>query len=613
MRTIQLLLAAIWAITWIAPQPPAPQMVSQTFTVNTTADVFDGSCDSGSCSLREAIQAANQSPGMDTILFSAPGTYQLSRLGQGENFNQTGDLDVLDDLVITGMGTRDNPQVVIDAGAIDRVMSITSTAEVTLSLLTVQNGVISDTIGGGGVLVYGSLHLDQSHIQQNQASQGSGIFNSLGRLTIQKSEIKNNAILLTGASGEGGGVYSDGTLTIYDTKVLTNTALRGGGVSGTEYADMYFQEVTFSGNQATLDGGGLFNDKNIQLIDVTLAKNQANRGGALFSYGNATLSRVTINNNVAAQGGAFFLSAGVANLENVTLSANQATAQGGGVYDDGILSIQNLTFFGNTAPQGNSLYVSEFGNASLSNTILASATNNNCAGELLNITSQGYNLETGTTCLLLSTGDQENVANPGVRALGDWPPKPAKTKVHALLPTSPAVDHGNPDGCAQADQRTYLRPIDSDSDGTAVCDIGAFELFEKGLLAFKPISGTIDDPDYHKYTDEPYTGSAQVTFAVIRLSGTGYTEVDYASVPSIDIIPAAGTVRLDPGVGEVTFDVTVLDDPWKEKDETFLLRLLKPKYSVGVLLEQSQIQLTILANDPDGPEQPTIYLPVILR
>jgi hypothetical protein len=48
---------------------------------------------------------------------------------------------------------------------------------------------------------------------------------------------------------------------------------------------------------------------------------------------------------------------------------------------------------------------------------------------------------------------------------------------------SPAIDAGNPDAsgavteiCRESDQRNVARPFDGDDDGTAVCDIGAFEL-----------------------------------------------------------------------------------------------------------------------------------------
>jgi len=46
-----------------------------TFTVNTTDDIDDGTCDATHCSLREAINAANATPGTDIIEFNIPGAW----------------------------------------------------------------------------------------------------------------------------------------------------------------------------------------------------------------------------------------------------------------------------------------------------------------------------------------------------------------------------------------------------------------------------------------------------------------------------------------------------------------------------------------------------------
>ena len=78
----------------------APLAHAATFTVAKTADTNDGICDSD-CSLREAIRAADALAGADTITLPA-GTYTLSIAGTAEDANATGDLDITDDLTITG-------------------------------------------------------------------------------------------------------------------------------------------------------------------------------------------------------------------------------------------------------------------------------------------------------------------------------------------------------------------------------------------------------------------------------------------------------------------------------------------------------------------------------
>jgi hypothetical protein len=49
------------------------------------------------------------------------------------------------------------------------------------------------------------------------------------------------------------------------------------------------------------------------------------------------------------------------------------------------------------------------------------------------------------------------------------------TPTMALGEGSPAIDAGGSAGCVATDQRGVARPIDGDEDGTATCDIGAFE------------------------------------------------------------------------------------------------------------------------------------------
>ena len=60
-------LAALALMMMAAAAEPAR---ATTFTVNTTNDTDDGSCDGSHCSLREAITAANAAAGADTIEFA---------------------------------------------------------------------------------------------------------------------------------------------------------------------------------------------------------------------------------------------------------------------------------------------------------------------------------------------------------------------------------------------------------------------------------------------------------------------------------------------------------------------------------------------------------------
>jgi hypothetical protein len=89
------------------------------------------------------------------------------------------------------------------------------------------------------------------------------------------------------------------------------------------------------------------------------------------------------------------------------------------------------------------------------------------------IDSRGYNVfPNGSGCLADPLLDLE-VPDP---LLGPLDNHGGPTATHSLLPTSPAIDAGNPAGCAlKEDQRSFSRPIDGDGNGTALCDAGAYE------------------------------------------------------------------------------------------------------------------------------------------
>jgi CSLREA domain-containing protein len=59
----------LFAVLFLALLLPTPA-AADSFVVNTTDDANDGTCDSNHCSLREAINAANDNPGADTISFA---------------------------------------------------------------------------------------------------------------------------------------------------------------------------------------------------------------------------------------------------------------------------------------------------------------------------------------------------------------------------------------------------------------------------------------------------------------------------------------------------------------------------------------------------------------
>jgi CSLREA domain-containing protein len=65
-------LVALMTMLFFGLQVAGPAHAETTFTVNSTSDPGTGGCDATECTLREAITAANNSAGADTIAFDIP-------------------------------------------------------------------------------------------------------------------------------------------------------------------------------------------------------------------------------------------------------------------------------------------------------------------------------------------------------------------------------------------------------------------------------------------------------------------------------------------------------------------------------------------------------------
>src|SRR5262245_24095390 len=83
---------------------------ASTYTVNSLGDepnatpsgIVCSSTPSAVCTLRAAVMAANANPGADMIMIPA-GTFHLTISG-ADDVAQLGDLDITDDVTISGMG-----------------------------------------------------------------------------------------------------------------------------------------------------------------------------------------------------------------------------------------------------------------------------------------------------------------------------------------------------------------------------------------------------------------------------------------------------------------------------------------------------------------------------
>lgn len=457
-----------------------PDAQAATFTVNSTADVVDASpgdgiCDTRraappapttpECTLRAAIQEANASAGADTITLPA-GTYTLTIAGAGDDAAATGDLDIRGDLTLKGAGAT---TTIISGVAGDRVFHVDpsgGTSNVSINGVTIQNGspvpLSFVSAEGGGILIgttatagdplipSGTLTLSDCVVQGNfSTSLGGGIANKAGTLILIRSKVSNN----TGSGG--GGIINRrlGTTTVIDSTVSNNVVNNVPGNSG---------------------GGGILNfDGQVTVQNSTISGNTAPSGSGIAAGGSLMMKNSTVSGNMGAGagfGGGLFLGndssgCGPHTLNNNTITNNQGS---------GIALTHQIPRLG-ACP------------VSLSNTIVAGNAGPDCVG-LFN--SQGYNLvqnifsgvpNSPPACSF--TGDTASNLIGQDPKLGPLASNGGPTQTHALMADSPAIDAGNPfppgsaEGipCEATDQRGKSRPQDGDGNGSAVCDIGAYE------------------------------------------------------------------------------------------------------------------------------------------
>jgi uncharacterized repeat protein (TIGR01451 family) len=365
--------------------------------------------DGGPGSLREAIRFANSRPGADSITVPA-GTYTLSRSGTNENGNVTGDLDILDDLVLRGAGAA---TTVINANSIDRAFDVVSTlhysfnepsppVSVTLAGLTVRNGRVLGNGGGirsSGVLTLNEVIVTNSAARLVPATEGGGYGGGVAdeqerrsgplpvpTLSVVDSTIQDNiadvagggasasgerqdVLLLSGSmisgnqAGDGGGGATQGgsVMSVQNCVVTGNRAGNGGGGGlQNEGGSMTIAGSTVNGNTATGEGGGGFENEggSLVMMDCTIRDNTAgsgarDNGGGGFENegGDLQMTRCLISGNQSGEnGGGFENEGGDLTMSGCIVSGNAAAVDGGGFENQGGgLVMTSCTVSGNTA------------------------------------------------------------------------------------------------------------------------------------------------------------------------------------------------------------------------------------------------------------------------
>jgi len=284
------------------------------------------------------INAANKGSGANTIVLTAPGTSPYSLAAVDNSKDGPTVLPVIskkDSLTIVGNGDT------IDASNVGRLFDVAGGASLTLNNVTLQHGhaqparATAYSADGGAIYNQGTLALSQVTVQNNTADgfvepgAGGGIWSN-GSLTVTNSTIDANGALSEGGGPAfGGGIYIAG-----GTANITGSAFgnpNGYGGNTAKGATAYGGAIYVAAGTVTLRGD-TFGDVNYPgYVDgnSALAGYGTNfaggygYGGAVYvAGGNVTLTNDSIQGNY------------VDNIQNTDGAAfgNPYQGYGGGIY-----------------------------------------------------------------------------------------------------------------------------------------------------------------------------------------------------------------------------------------------------------------------------------------
>lgn len=318
--------------------------------VDTTTDAVDddpgdGVCHTAAdqCSLRAATQELNQYTTVNpdaqvTIYLAGDQTYTLTIPGADEDQSATGDLDLTNTApnISFLISYRRGSRPTIDGNGLDRVLDVHG-AKLTLWTINVVNGITGNAVdtsedGGGGIRSLGvsssvMLALD-SRVADNQARYGGGVY-SEGTLSVNWASVELNTAFETGggalstgslvlnqvfgdpliggnhAGSCAGGYAALGTLETRLTTVINNTAAGcAGGVLVGQGATATFQGGHVDHNTAGTWAGGVLVQGDTSITGTVVHANSALYGAGLTqTQGAVTISEASVDSNTAIGSG----------------------------------------------------------------------------------------------------------------------------------------------------------------------------------------------------------------------------------------------------------------------------------------------------------------------
>jgi predicted outer membrane repeat protein len=387
------------------------------------------------------------------------------------------EIRIIRELKIEGPGPD---KMTISGG--NRTRIFFATAPLTLSGLNLKNGL------GDGAALYvlrARANVVGCTLTDNSAPDGLGgaVYNPSSQIQFSNCTFSGNT-----ASGFGlGGVFygsPNAAVTMTDCVFSQNSAHDGGAIFAD--AQLTLVRCIFTGNSIPTDGiaGAVYNEYPTFIRSCVFTGNSTGdggAGGALFLADGTIRDSLIAGNAVGstsryyAQGGGIW-SYGTLRIENSTIANNTsgARSQGAGIYNDGVLILDNSTVVGNSAGEsslGGGMFNEDADGASVNvaNTLIArnaAPLGPDVSGTFV---SRGFNL-------IGNTGGNTGAAASDLinidPLLGPLQNNGGSSATMALLPHSPAIDHGDPAFVSSA----FSPPMATDQRGATRVDAGRLDI-----------------------------------------------------------------------------------------------------------------------------------------
>jgi hypothetical protein len=293
----RLALVATFALLLLGLPAAGAVFVANIANDRTDAVPGDGICDVDDstefreCTLRAAVQTANETPAGDVITLGAA-TYTLTISGAGEDAAATGDLDITTPMEIASdLITGSYNTTLIDGKKLkDRIFDVRAGGSLDLRRTSLLEAKAPKNESGGCVRAVANLTFGNVFMFRCASATSGGCVSQLEGA----GDFSNSVFSTCKAKTEGGGleVAAAASATLLRVTFGANRGGTGGGIAAR--GDLVLRNVTVDGNGAKVGGGvALLGDGVTTMSSTTISEN-----GKVNLDASATTGAVTLSNTI---------------------------------------------------------------------------------------------------------------------------------------------------------------------------------------------------------------------------------------------------------------------------------------------------------------------------